>query len=86
MKFQIRNFMENNHHEFSNSKLRYHILVRGLVMDVWQGVAMDSLKFDPGPPCPILLSPASRTHLKGWAAHRGGLYTGQVACSHLLPL
>jgi hypothetical protein len=22
---------------------------------VWQGVAMDSLKFHPGPPCPTLL-------------------------------
>jgi hypothetical protein len=24
---------------------------------VWQGVAMDSLKFDPGLPCPTLLCP-----------------------------
>jgi hypothetical protein len=27
-------------------------------MGVWQGVAMDSLKFHPGPPYPTLLRPA----------------------------
>jgi hypothetical protein len=25
---------------------------------IWQGVAMDSQKFHPGPPCPTLLRPA----------------------------
>jgi hypothetical protein len=28
-------------------------------MGVWQGVAMDSLKFHPGLPCPTLLCPAA---------------------------
>jgi hypothetical protein len=28
-------------------------------ISVWQGVAMDSLKFHTGPPCPTLLCPAS---------------------------
>jgi hypothetical protein len=28
-------------------------------MGVWQGVAMDSLKLHPGPPCPTLLRPAA---------------------------
>jgi hypothetical protein len=27
-------------------------------MDVWQGVAVDFLKFHPGPPCPTFLCPA----------------------------
>jgi hypothetical protein len=27
-------------------------------MDLWQKLAMDSLKFHPGPPCPTLLHPA----------------------------
>jgi hypothetical protein len=33
-------------------------------MRVWQGVAMDSLKFHPGLPCPILLRPADEPSLK----------------------
>jgi hypothetical protein len=33
-------------------------------MGVWQGVAMDSLKFRPGPPCPTLLSLAGGRPLK----------------------
>jgi hypothetical protein len=28
------------------------------IIGVWQGVAMDSLKLHPGPPCPTLLRPA----------------------------
>jgi hypothetical protein len=32
-------------------------------MGVWQGVAMDSLKFHPGTPCPIFVCPAG-----GWPA------------------
>jgi hypothetical protein len=27
-------------------------------IDVWKGVALDSQKFHPGPPCPTLLRPA----------------------------
>jgi hypothetical protein len=36
-------------------------------MGVWQGVAMDSLKYHWGPPCPTLLCPAGRPPLK-WPA------------------
>jgi hypothetical protein len=45
-------------------------------MGMWQGVAMDSLKFHPGPPCPTLPCPVGRSPLKqlfqGWPAHRAG--------------
>jgi hypothetical protein len=33
-------------------------------MGVWQGVAMDSVKFHSGPPCLTLLRPAGRPPLK----------------------
>jgi hypothetical protein len=36
----------------------HHTGITAPVMGVWQGVAMDSLKFHPGPPCPTLLRPA----------------------------
>jgi hypothetical protein len=58
-----------------------------LVMGVWQGVGMDSLKFHSGLPCPTLLRPAGRQPLKRIYSHfRGGLPTGWAACSHLLPI
>jgi hypothetical protein len=38
-------------------------------MGVWQGVAMDSLKYHMGPPWPTLLHPTVRPPL-GWPAHR----------------
>jgi hypothetical protein len=44
-------------------------------MGVWQGVPMDSLKFDPGPPCLTLLRPAGGSHVKavaGVALPQGG--------------
>jgi hypothetical protein len=34
------------------------------VMEVWQEVAMDSLKFHPGPPCPTILRPVDGPPLK----------------------
>jgi hypothetical protein len=34
-------------------------------MGVWQGVVMDSLKFNPAPPCPTLLRSASGTPPQG---------------------
>jgi hypothetical protein len=40
---------------------------------VWQGVAMVSLRFYAGLPCPTLLNPAGRPALR-------------AACGHLLPL
>jgi hypothetical protein len=33
-------------------------------MGVWQGAAMDSLKYHYGPPCPTLLRPVGRPSLK----------------------
>jgi hypothetical protein len=48
-----------------------------MVIYVWQGVAMDSLKFHPGPACPTLLRPAGR--------FGGGPPAGLVACGRLLP-
>jgi hypothetical protein len=40
-------------------------------MGVWQGVAMDSLKFHLGPPCPTSLCPEMALWLFwGWPAHR----------------
>jgi hypothetical protein len=44
-------------------------------MGVWQGVAMDSLKFHPYPRCSTLLSPVGRPPLKWFTAVSG------VACS-----
>jgi YD repeat-containing protein len=35
-----------------------------LRMGVWQGEAMDSLKYRHGPPCPTLLRPAGKLPLK----------------------
>jgi hypothetical protein len=44
-----------------------------LCMGVWQGVAMDCLKFHPDPLCPTLLHPVGRG---GWPA-------GLAACGRL---
>jgi hypothetical protein len=42
-------------------------------MGVWKEVAMDSLKFHPGPPCPTLLGPVGRPPLKQpYSRFRGG--------------
>jgi hypothetical protein len=50
-------------------------------MGVWQGVAMDSLKFHLGLPCPTLLRPVGRPPLKQSYHHcRDGLFAGWVAC------
>jgi hypothetical protein len=54
---------------------------------VWQGVAMDSLKFQPGQPCFTLIRPAGETPLKGPCGRfRGGPPTLWAACGLLLPL
>jgi hypothetical protein len=53
---------------------------------VWQGVAMDSLKFYPGPPCLTLLCPAGGSTLKrALKRFMGGPPVGWVAYGHLLP-
>jgi hypothetical protein len=55
-------------------------------MGVWQGVAMDSLKFHLGLPCPTLLRPVGGPPLnRQYSRLRGGPPTGQMACGHLLP-
>jgi hypothetical protein len=54
---------------------------------VWQGVAMDSLKFHLGPPCPTLLWPAGGPPLKQPYGHfRGSPPAGWATCSRVLPL
>jgi hypothetical protein len=56
-------------------------------MGVWQGMAMDSLKFHLGRPCPTLLCPDGGSPLtQPYVGFRGGLPRGQEACSPLLPL
>jgi hypothetical protein len=55
-------------------------------MGVWQGVAMDSLKFHPGPACPILLNPDGSDPLKRpYGLFRGGPPAGLAASGHFLP-
>jgi hypothetical protein len=55
-------------------------------LDIWHGVAMDSLKIHPGLPCPTLLCPEGGPPPK-WplCCFRGGSFTGRVACRRLLP-
>jgi hypothetical protein len=56
------------------------------IMGVSLGVAMDSLKFQLGPPCPTLLCPAGRPPVKQPCGRfRGGPPARRVACGHLLP-
>jgi hypothetical protein len=55
-------------------------------MGLWQGVAMDLLKFHPGPPYPTLLFPRGRPPLKRpYGRFRGSLPTGRAAWGRLLP-
>jgi hypothetical protein len=54
---------------------------------VRRGVAIDSLKFHPGPPCPTLLCPASGPTLKQpYGRFKGDPPAGRAVCSRLLPL
>jgi hypothetical protein len=56
-------------------------------MGVWQGVAMDSLKFHPGPLCLTLLRPAGRLPLKQhYGCFRSGPPAGRATCGRLLPV
>jgi hypothetical protein len=48
---------------------------------VWHGVAMDSLKYHPGPSCPTLLRPVGP-----YSHFRGGLLAERVTYGCLLPL
>jgi hypothetical protein len=55
-------------------------------MGVWQGVAMESLKFHLGLPCSTLLRPVGGPSLKRpYSRFRGGLPAGWAACGRLLP-
>jgi hypothetical protein len=66
--------------------LSFHLPSSYLAMGVWQGVAMDSLKFYPGPPCPTFIHRAGRPHLKRPNCRfRGGPPTGRAAFGCLLP-
>jgi hypothetical protein len=51
-----------------------------LNMGVWQGVAMDSLKYHSGPQCPTLLCPAGGPYSR----FKGGPPTRRTTCSRLL--
>jgi hypothetical protein len=53
-------------------------------MGVWQGVALDSLKFHPGPPYPTLLRSAGGPPLKWPSGHLLHLWTLHAACLWLL--
>jgi hypothetical protein len=56
-------------------------------MGVWQGEAMDSLKYHSGSPCPTFLSSAGGPpHKPPYGSFRGGLPAGRAASGHLLPL
>jgi hypothetical protein len=53
---------------------------------VWQGVAMDSLKFHPGPLCPTLLCPVGEESLKQpYGRFRGDPPARWAVCGCLLP-
>jgi hypothetical protein len=61
--------------------------IRVIPMGIWRGVAIDSLKFHLGLPCPTLLYPAGGPPLKWPLGHfRGGPPAGGTACCRLLPL
>jgi hypothetical protein len=56
-------------------------------MGVWQGAALDSLKFHLGPPCLTLLCPAGEPPLKRpYIRFRGGSPAGRAAFGRLYPL
>jgi hypothetical protein len=66
--------MDNPHHSNFSS------------MGVWQGVAMDSLKFRPSTPCPTLLRPKCGPPLKRlYGCYRGDPPPGRAACGRPLP-
>jgi hypothetical protein len=53
---------------------------------VWQGVAMDSLKWNSGPLCLTLLCPGGRPPFKcPYRRFKVGLPLGWAICGHLLP-
>ena len=68
------------------SQSSFHSWTGQKSMDVWQGVAMDSLKFHPDLPCPTLSCPAGGPPLK-WphGRFRGGLLAKQGTCDSFLP-
>jgi hypothetical protein len=60
--------------------------VSSCFIGVWQGVALDFLKYHLGLPCPTLLRPAGRQPLKRpYNRFKGGPTTGWAACGRLPP-
>jgi len=63
-----------------------NIIVAEINMGIGQGVAMDSLKFHPGLPCPTLLPPAGGPPPeRPYDCFRGCPPAGWAACGCLLP-
>jgi hypothetical protein len=59
----------------------------GKIMGVWQGVAMDFMKFHPGPQRPTLLSPRDRPLMKRpYGRFRCSPLARPAACGRLMPL
>jgi hypothetical protein len=86
MQFTDLNFQsqQKNLHLFLNLDL---FISSECFMSVWQGMAMDSMKYHLGPPCLTLLRPAGAPPLKQPYVHfTGSPPAGQAACGHLLPL
>jgi hypothetical protein len=64
----------------------FHLTTSGF-MGIWQSVAMDSLRFHLGSPCPTLLRPAGGPPMKRpHGCFRGDPPIRWAACGHLLPL
>jgi hypothetical protein len=65
----------------------YYKLAMLVCIGVWQGVAMDSLKFHPSLPCPTLYALRAGHPKNGLTdVFRGGSPAGQAVCGRLLPL
>jgi hypothetical protein len=64
----------------------YRFKKRVKLNGVWQGVAMDSLKFHQGPPCPYPSKPCEwATPERPFGLLRGGPIARRAACGRLLP-
>jgi hypothetical protein len=73
-------------HDSGFSSFYFH-LAAVMQIGVWQGVAMDSLKYHLGPPCLSFLRPAGGPPLKRTYSHfRGSPPAGRAVCGHPLPL
>jgi hypothetical protein len=89
---KIQNCLTGGHHYGGSVGRRMatgesnHCLTVG-ILGVWQGMAMDSLKFHPGPPCPTLPRLAGEpTQKRPNGRFMGGLAARRASCGHLLPI